>query len=108
VNMELGEPDESGRRRPVPIEGSEFSLELDGVIPAIGQSPDLDFLEPKTDLESRAASAWWPIPLTLQTNLPWVFAGGDVVTGPASVIDAVQHGKEAAESIHRYLNDKIS
>ena len=104
VRMELSEPDASGRRRPVPVEGSEFTLELDGVISAIGQTPDLDFLEPKTDLAVSPRNRLEADPLTLQTNLPAIFAGGDSVTGPASVIEAVQQGKEAAESIHRYLN----
>ena len=104
IRMELSEPDDSGRRRPVPIEGSEFTIEVDGVISAIGQTPDLDFLEPKTDLEIGRGQRLTADPITLQTNLPWAFAGGDAHTGPATVIEAIQQGKEAAESIHRYLN----
>ena len=104
ISMELSEPDQSGRKRPVPVEGSEFDIELDGVISAIGQSPDLDFLEPKTDLEIGRGQRLVADPVTLQTNLPWAFAGGDAHTGAASVIEAIQEGKEAAESIHRYLN----
>ncbi len=102
VRMELGEPDASGRRRPIPVPGSEFVLEVDTVIPAIGQSPDLDFVSngalPVTRWGTLAAD-----PETLATEVPGVFAGGDAVSGPATAIKAVAAGKRAAESIHRYL-----
>jgi heterodisulfide reductase subunit A-like polyferredoxin len=102
IKMELSEPDESGRRRPVRIEGSEFTLDVDTIIPAIGQSPDLSFLgdgEIKADKRSRIETH----ELTLETNVPGVFAGGDVVLGPATVIQAIAAGKQAAISIDRYL-----
>ncbi len=102
VCMELGEPDESGRRRPMPIPGSEFALEADTVIAAIGQAVDASFLA-----EGGLATAWDGTfvvdPVTLATNLPGVFAGGDAVTGPATVIEAIAAGKRAAVSIGRYL-----
>jgi heterodisulfide reductase subunit A len=102
IRMELGEPDASGRRRPIPVEGSEFVLDVDMVIPAIGQSPDLRFVTdgalPVTRWETLAAD-----PDTLATGVPGVFAGGDAVTGPATAIKAIAAGKRAAENIHRHL-----
>ncbi len=104
LRMELGEPDESGRRRPVPIQGSEHTYEVDTVIPAIGQLPEISCLPPVLlDERARAISV---DKLTLETSISGVFAGGDVVTGPASVIEAVGAGKRAAVSIDRYLNGK--
>jgi heterodisulfide reductase subunit A len=102
VRMELGEPDASGRRRPIPIDGSEFVLDVDMVIPAIGQRPDLGFVAagelPVTRWETLAAD-----PNTLATGVPGVFAGGDAVSGPATAIKAIAAGKKAAQSIHHYL-----
>ncbi len=101
IRMELGEPDASGRRRPVPVKGSEFSLDVDNVIIAVGQGVDKAGTPEKlnyTDRETLAAD-----PVTLETNLHGVFAGGDAVAGPADVIRAISDGKEAAESIDRYL-----
>ncbi|MDY6842820.1 MAG: NAD(P)-binding protein [Thermodesulfobacteriota bacterium] len=103
VRMKLGEPDESGRRRPIPIEGSEFTLSVDAVIPAIGQSPDLSFLATSDSLEITKGDTIVVDSLTLATNIPGVFAGGDVVSGPATVIEAIAAGKEVAISIDRYL-----
>ncbi len=104
LRMELGEPDESGRRRPVPIQGSEHTYEVDTVIPAIGQLPEISCLPPVLlDERARAISV---DKLTLETSISGVFAGGDVVTGPASVIEAVGAGKRAAVSIDRFLNGK--
>ncbi len=97
LRMELGEPDESGRRRPVPIPGSEFTVEADTVIVAIGQVLEVGSWK----LE---VGGWIAVdPLTLATDVPGVFAGGDAVTGPATVIEAIAAGKRAAESIGRYL-----
>jgi NADH-quinone oxidoreductase subunit F len=102
--MELGEPDASGRRRPIPIPGSETTLRLDSVIKAIGQRPEA------TDIllagQSLKLTPWGTVevhPVNLATNLPGVFAGGDNVTGPATVVEAVAAGKQAAGSMHRYL-----
>ena len=99
--MELGEPDESGRRRPVPIKDSEFEISVSMVIPAIGQMVRPGGLEKELKLTDRGRIETDPI--TLATSLKGVFAGGDVVTGPASVVDAFGAGKEAAESIDRYI-----
>ncbi|MFC1847799.1 NAD(P)-binding protein [Chloroflexota bacterium] len=103
VKMELTEPDESGRRRPVPIKGSEFKLDVDMVIPAIGQSSDLSFLGPDGQFEVGRGSTIKTDDVTLETGIPGVFAGGDVVLGPATVIQAVAAGKEVSISIDRYL-----
>ena len=102
LKMALGEPDDSGRRRPVPIDGSEFTMEVDNVIAAIGQR-----VEKKGLPENLAFTAWGTLsvdPITFQTNLEGVFAGGDVATGPANIIEAIAAGKEAAVSIDRYLS----
>ena len=100
IRMELGEPDESGRRRPVPIPGSEFTIEVDTVIVSIGQKPDL------SPLAEAEATPWGTLtadPDTMATPLEGLFAGGDAVTGPAPAVEAVAAGQRAAESIHRYL-----
>ncbi len=103
IRMELGPPDDSGRRRPVPIPGSEFKIEVDAVIPAIGQESDWACL---TDECACTLSDWGTIqvdPVTLQTQDPDIFAGGDAVTGPATVVAAIAAGKEAAVSMDRFL-----
>jgi len=100
--MKLGEPDASGRRRPLPIEGSEFVLEVDTVIPAIGQVPDLGFMG-SGGLGVTRRGTLAADPDTLATGVPGVFAGGDAVSGPATAIEAIAAGKRAAQSIHRYL-----
>jgi heterodisulfide reductase subunit A-like polyferredoxin len=102
--MELGEPDSSGRRRPVVIPGSEYEIEIDQFIPAIGQRPDLSALQ---DLNGLQFSRWDTIevdPITYATDREGVFAGGDVHTGPGIAIRAIAAGREAAESIRRYLD----
>ncbi len=104
IKTELGEADASGRRRPVPVEGSEFHIECDAVITAIGQLPDTRWIKESMGL---SISRWGRLevnPNTLQTTLPHVFAAGDVVTGPATVIEAVTAGHKAAEAIHRFIN----
>jgi NADPH-dependent glutamate synthase beta subunit-like oxidoreductase len=101
VRMKLGEPDETGRRKALPIEGSEFTRETDRVILAIGEAPDLEFL-PK-EIELNEDGTIWVNPITMETTLKGVFAGGDVVTGPATVIEAIRAGKCAAESIENHL-----
>ena len=103
IRMELGEPDASGRRRPVPVKGSEFNMDIDNVIIAIGQTVDKAML-PK-ELEYTGWGTLSVDPVTLQTNIEGVFAGGDVVAGPADVIGAIAAGKEAAISIERYLEE---
>jgi len=99
--MELGEPDESGRRRPIPIKDSEFTIPLDTMILAIGEAPDTSFL-PK-GIEVTSQNTITVDPITLQTSLPGIFAGGDVVSGPATVMEAIVAGRRAASSIDEYL-----
>ena len=104
IRMELGAPDESGRRRPVPVEGSEFTMELDTVIVAIGNKPNP--LIPQT-MPELATTKWGTIVVdeqTMATSVPGVFAGGDIVSGAATVILAMGQGRIAASSIHKYLN----
>ena len=102
IKMELGEPDASGRRRPVALKGSEFNIDVDTIIMAIGQAVDKSKLPDK--LEFTKGGTIQADPITMGTNIKGVFAGGDAVTGPADVIHVVAQGKEAAISIDRYLN----
>lgn len=103
LRMELGEPDRSGRRRPLPIDGSDFILEADTVIGAIGQSTDTGFLY--NDLPVRL-NPWGDIDVdghTMQSSEAKIFAGGDCVTGPATVIQAVAAGRRAAVAMDEYV-----
>jgi len=98
VRNRLGEPDASGRPRPVPTEGSEFVFEADMVVMAIGQAPDPE------DVDAVLAQAISRVQGDdLMTEVPGVFAGGDFITGPSTIIEAVAHGRAAAAAIHRYL-----
>ena len=103
VRMQLGKLDASGRRRPVPIEGSEFVIEADVIVPAISQEPDISMLHEGHGLD---ISRWNSFDInyrTGQTNRPEIFAGGDDVTGPATVIEAIAAGHTAATSMERFL-----
>ena len=105
VRMELGEPDASGRRRPVPIEGSEFIVPASSAIIAIGYNADSDFMS-ETELET---DRWHLVRVneqTHQTNVPYVFAGGDAVNGADLVVTAIADGKRAATWIHQYLRSR--
>jgi len=103
VRMELGEPDASGRRRPVPVKDSDFTLELDTLITAIGQAP-----QTPGDFRVRIGrgSTIQVDPITLTTNRMGVFAGGDAVTGPATVVEALAAGRLAASRIDDYLQHR--
>ncbi|MBU7015617.1 MAG: NADH-quinone oxidoreductase subunit NuoF [Theionarchaea archaeon] len=106
VRMQLGDVDESGRRRPIPIEGSEFVVELDTLIVAISERPDVSFLK---DQEGMEFTSWGTLVVdaeTYATGIDGVFAGGDVVTGPNVAIYAMGAGKVVAEMIHQYLQGK--
>jgi formate dehydrogenase beta subunit len=103
LKNELGEPDKSGRRRPVPVEGSEFVIESDVIIPAISQEPDLSFLENSHNFEISRWNSFQVDEKTLETNIPGFFSGGDAVTGPATVVQAIAAGHRAATSIDCYL-----
>jgi putative selenate reductase YgfK subunit len=105
VRNELSEPDATGRRRPIPVQGSEYVIRADVIISTIGQQVDLSSLE---KLEELALSKYNFLTVngnTMETSVPGVFAGGDAVTGPATVIEAVAAGRKAAQSIHCYLRD---
>ncbi|MBU2557878.1 MAG: FAD-dependent oxidoreductase [Bacteroidetes bacterium] len=110
IRMALGEPDASGRRRPVPVADSEFDLEADYVLAAIGQKTDVDFIEHMNSFAENgklAVNRWGDIDAnkhTLQTGIPSVFAAGDGVTGPATIIEAIAQAKIAAHSCHQFLN----
>ena len=106
IQMALGEPDASGRRRPVPVKGSEFIIEVDAVIPAIGQESDWACL---TEECACTLTGWGTMvvdPVTLQSTDPDIFSGGDAVTGPKTVVEAIQAGKEAAISIDRFIQGR--
>jgi len=101
IKMRLGEPDHSGRRRPVPIQNSEFTMAVDEIIVAVGQSTD-----PKGVQSELECTEWGTVkcdPITLATSVPGVFAGGDIFTGPNTVVKAVGAGKQAAISIDKYI-----
>jgi len=103
IRMKLAEMDESGRRRPVPIEGSEFEVAVDSLIYAISQEPDIASLAGENGLK---VSRWNTIevkPETLLTEMEGVFAGGDVVSGPNTVTGAMAHGKLAAKMIDLFV-----
>ncbi len=104
LQMELGSPDQSGRRRPVPVKGSEFQVDLDMVVLAIGQEPDLDFLETETQI---IIGKDWRIqvdPQTFMTDQPGVFAAGDVTTrSQMSAIEAIGMGKKMARAVDSYV-----
>ena len=109
IKMELGEPDASGRRRPVPVEGSDFDLHVDYILAAIGQKTDVNFID---DINVHAAGGelkvnkWGDIDAdkaTLQTGIPSVFAAGDGVSGPATIIEAIAQAKTASTSAHQFL-----
>jgi len=104
LKNELGEPDASGRRRPVPAPGSEFFIDVNTVIIAVGQKTNLSFNDEKVSTVDTGRGTIQADPRTMATSIPGLFAGGDAVTGPKTVIEAVAAGKEAAESIYRYLN----
>ncbi|MGD2278617.1 MAG: NADPH-dependent glutamate synthase [Candidatus Omnitrophota bacterium] len=105
IKNELGEPDDSGRRRPVPIKGSEFEMEVDTVIVAIGNGPNPLLLD---TIKSLKLTKWGNIEADEEgnTSVEDIFAGGDIVTGSATVIAAMGAGKQAARAIDKYLKSK--
>lgn len=103
MRMKLGEPDESGRRKPIPIERSEFEVKTDVVITAIGQQPELGPLSREGKFATSKQGLIMVDPKTGETNVPGIFAAGDVVSGPRTVVEAVGFGKEVAMSIDLLL-----
>jgi len=106
IRMKLGDLDESGRRRPIPVEGSEFTVKLDTLIPAIGERPDISFVKDKDNLKVTKWGTLIADEEVLLTDREGVFAGGDAFTGPKTVIEAIAAGKIAAISIENYLEGK--
>ncbi len=103
IRMRLGEPDASGRRRPIPIEGSEFEVPCDTMVAAIAQAPEISFLDPDHGLEITRWRTFKVNPQTLETNRPGILAGGDAAAGPGALIEGIAAGRRAALSIDRYL-----
>ena len=106
LSMELGEPDASGRRRPVPIPGSEHDLPMDAVIMALGTSPNPLIRDTTDGLETQRWGGIIAEDGTGKTSREGVYAGGDAVTGAATVILAMGAGKQAASAIDRYIRTK--
>jgi len=105
IQMELGEPDESGRRRPIPIPGSEFVISADTVVVAIGQGPNPLLLETLPELKLNKRGYIEADEETGATSIPGIFAGGDIITGAATVISAMGAGKKSARAIDQYLRN---
>jgi NADPH-dependent glutamate synthase beta subunit-like oxidoreductase/NAD-dependent dihydropyrimidine dehydrogenase PreA subunit len=109
LKMELGEPDASGRRRPVPIKGSETLMDVDMVVSAIGQGPDVSFIELENLTDKLETTRWSTIdanPEILQSSIPYIFAAGDAYTGASLVVEAIGGGRRAARAIHQYLTEE--
>ncbi len=107
TKMKLGKLDESGRARPLPIKNSEFIIEADVIIPAISQEPDLSFLPKDHNIDISRWQTFVADENTMATNITGVFAGGDAVTGPNTVIDAIAQGHITAQSIERFINGEV-
>jgi glutamate synthase (NADPH) small chain len=106
LRMQPGEPDSSGRRRPIPIENSAFVLEANALIAAVGQKV-IPVRDESVQVEISPRGTYVVDPVTLQTSVEWIFAGGDTVLGPQTVAKAVCQGLDAAESMHRYMQGMI-
>ncbi len=100
IENRLGEPDASGRARPVPIEGSEFEFPCDMIILALGQAPDAESIDGELGAALQRVAQ-----TTYMADIPGVFGCGDFVTGPSTIIEAIAQGREAARSMHRYLRE---
>ncbi|MGM0451935.1 MAG: NAD(P)-binding protein [Thermodesulfobacteriota bacterium] len=103
MRAELSEPDESGRQRPVPVEGSDYELPVDAIIPAIGQEVQADGVDDFKTVNWTRRNTIRVDTVSMQTGQAGVFAVGDAVTGPATVVEAISGGKKAATAIHRHL-----
>jgi glutamate synthase (NADPH/NADH) small chain len=105
LRMELGEPDESGRRRPIPVEGSEFVIECDMMIQAISQQPDISWLNDASKFETTRWCTFEVEAETFETSVPGVFAAGDDVSGPATIVEAIAGAQKAAQAILKRLEE---
>jgi len=108
IKNKLGPADDSGRRRPVPVEGSEYVIKCDMIIPAIGQKVETEPVLKDTKFKLSAWGTFIVDPVTMQTSVPGVFAAGDSVTGPATVVEAVAGGHKVVKAIERYLNNEMA
>jgi len=106
IRMKLGEPDESGRSRPVPIKGSKYIIDCDAAVVAIGNSPNPTLFNTTPELKQNLWGCIDVNPETMETSIPNVYAGGDIVTGAATVISAMGQGRIAAQNIHAKLSGK--
>lgn len=106
IKMELGEPDPSGRRRPVPIQGSEYAMPVDTVVIAIGQGPNPLITRTTKGFEADEKSGELKIDENYMTSIKGIFAGGDITTGEGTVIAAMGAGKRAAAAMDRYLKEQ--
>jgi len=106
IRMQAGEPDRSGRHRPIPLAGSEFVLAADALIAAVGQKV-IPVHDETVPVAITPRGTYVVDPVTLQTSVEWIFAGGDTVLGPQTVAKAVCQGLDAAESMHRYMQGQI-
>ena len=104
IRTQLGAPDASGRRRPVPMEGSEYVIPCDVIIPSISQEPEIAELTKDLNFKTTPWNTFEVDPNTLETNIPGIFSGGDSVTGPATLIEAIAAGQRAAFAIDKYFN----
>ena len=107
IKNELGPSDKSGRKRPVPIENSEYIINCNMIIPAIGQKVETAFIIKDTNIKLTSWGTFNVDPVTMQTSESGVFAAGDSVTGPATVIEAIAGGHKAVKAIQRYLNNEM-
>ncbi len=107
IRNRLGDPEQDGRRRPIPVEGTEFEIDIDLLIPAVSQSPDISFLPEEIGLEISKWDRLSVNPETFETNVRGILAGGDFVTGPRDVIRVIADGRKAALSIHGYLSGEV-
>ena len=107
IKMELGEPDDSGRRRPIPIKGSEFTIDIDVAVIAIGNGSNPLIPQTTPDIEMSKRGTIVVDPDTMKTSKKGVFAGGDIVTGGATVILAMGAGRKAAKAIHEYVMEGV-
>jgi formate dehydrogenase beta subunit len=105
VRMQPGQPDDQGRSRPEPIDGSAYIIDCDMVIPAIGQRMDISWMEKTLPLDTTPWKTLEVDPLTMETSVPGIFAGGDCTSGPATLVEALAAGERAARSMDHFLRD---
>jgi formate dehydrogenase beta subunit len=104
VHMQPGQPDTKGRRRPEPVPDSEFVIACDMVIPAIGQSVDMSWMEEECALKTTPWKTIQVDPLTMATSVPGIFAGGDCTSGPATLVEALAAGERAARAMDQHIS----